>query len=259
MKGFWSALALLTRLPVPARAAAAGGVDLAGSIVFFPAAGALIGIILVGVARVGASPGLGFPLLVQAALLLTTWVGLTGALHLDGFMDTVDGLSSRRSRDEALAIMRDPRVGGMAVVAACLLLCWKLVLIHSLLAARELTAILLLVPVWSRWAMALAVVSFPYARSSGMGRDFRALGRRTRAVKVAGATALAALPAVASAAVQGMPPVVAVALPAAAALTSLAFGRVWSVRLGGLTGDTYGALNELAEVVLLLVAVIFRG
>ena len=111
-----AALQFLTRLPLPVQLPDSDAV-FRRSTVFYPAAGLLIGLLTAGSAW-GFSYL--FPFYINAALVLILWVFLSGGLHLDGLMDTADGLLSHRSRERMLEIMKDSRVGAMGVVAGVL-------------------------------------------------------------------------------------------------------------------------------------------
>ncbi|AJY77914.1 hypothetical protein VN24_21380 [Paenibacillus beijingensis] len=252
---FGASVQFLTRFPLPAAIPFTPPV-LTRSLVFFPAAGALIGALLAGCAYLF---DLALPALPAAALLLAVWVCASGGLHLDGLMDTADGVLSGRSRERMLEIMKDSRVGAMGVLAAILVLLLKFSLLCSLLQSADwgtCLPLLFAVPVWSRWWMSLAIVRWPYAGGeNGLGSYFRGanMGRIWGSLLVG--VALTA----AGARIGAFSPVETIMLCALALLLCLAAGTVsaqWiSRRLGGLTGDTYGALNELLEAALLLAAV----
>ena len=134
--------------------------------------------------------------------------------------------------------MKDSRAGSWAVVGLILLLLGKWIALQSVE-----PVLLILPPVMGRWAMVLAAGSFPYARTSGVGGFFRTgFGRTQLAVATASALVIAG---------SFSWPVVLVAL--AAPVTVLVVGT-WAARRlgGGLTGDVYGALGELTELVCLL-------
>lgn len=248
-----AAFQFLTRFPVPVRVDFTGAV-LVRSTVFYPAAGAAIGLVL---AAAGAAlAALGLPPMVSAALLLAMWTAFTGGLHLDGLMDTADGVLSHRSRERMLEIMKDSRVGAMGVIACVLYMVLKFALIYSLLASSDFSWIaLLLAPVWSRWTMVLAIAGWPYARTSVSGSGGGGLGSffqnvNSRQVVIAALVAL----------------VISIGFGVSAtlvsALTALAIGwgvSAWLARkLGGLTGDTYGAVNEITEIGILIAMILLE-
>ncbi|WP_027093129.1 adenosylcobinamide-GDP ribazoletransferase [Cohnella thermotolerans] len=262
LKAFAAALQFLTRLPVPARLAGAAHEDgdFRRSVAFFPAAGFVIGVLL---ALAGWLLGSALPPLVAAVLVTVLWIGVTGALHMDGLMDTADGLLSHRSRERMLEIMKDSRVGAMGVVAGTLAALLRAALLASLLPGQGAfaAAVLTVVPVWSRAFLATAIAGWPYARADS-GGGFGGLFRTVKAKHALAAAALACLLTAAALAVTDVWPFgqAAVFLLAAAAVTYGAgslLAASASRKLGGLTGDVYGALNECIELALLLAAVAY--
>jgi adenosylcobinamide-GDP ribazoletransferase len=237
MKPLVAAFAFLTRLPVwrgPLR-----DVELGRSVSFFP----LVGLVL-GFALTGATAGLAGSLApwLVAVLLAALLAALTGGLHLDGLADVFDALGGGRGdRVRMLEIMRDSRIGAHGATALVLLLVAKVAALAQVVERRDLLA-LLAFPTVARWLAAVLVVLFPYARPEGLGRAFSGEAGR---VQVGAATAIAAV----TLAVLG-PALLLPALGTAAAV--LAFGYWLYRRLGGLTGDVYGAAIELGEVVMLL-------
>lgn len=270
-QGIIAAFQLLTRLPFPVQVPYDRPTLAAGS-VCFPLAGAAIGLLTAGA---GSLFLLALPPLPAAALTLAVWIGLSGGLHLDGWLDTADGTLSHRSRERMLAIMKDSRVGAMGVLAGVLLLLVKFAALASLFEhqqAGQWALPLAAIPIWSRWWMTAAIAGWPYAREGeeGMGAMFRGV----RAVHAAGAAAVGLVltllllllgEPLLSAAVPGLPHaaqlLIAAALyPAAALLFGLPLA-IWLARkLGGQTGDTYGAMNEWTEagLLLLLAAILER-
>jgi adenosylcobinamide-GDP ribazoletransferase len=236
VKAVVAAFAFLTRLPVwrgPLR-----DVDLGRAVSFFPLVGLVLGFALTGVAA--ALAGNLSPWLI-AVLLATSLAALTGALHLDGFADVFDALGGGRGdRARMLEIMRDSRIGAHGAAALTLLLIAKVAALAQLAERRDLVT-LLAFPMVARWLAALLVVFFPYARAEGLGRAFSGEAGRAQA---AIATAVAAV----AIAVLGTPLI----LPAlGTAAVVLGFGFWLHRRLGGLTGDVYGAAIELGEVSML--------
>ncbi len=283
-----AALQFLTRLPLPVRFPESDAIY-RRSTVFYPAAGLLIGML-----AAGAAYGLSavFPLYVVAALALGLWVFLTGGLHLDGFMDTADGLLSYRPRERMLEIMKDSRVGAMGVIACVLLLLMKMMLLAALLdggaaafetgvdvgsmvpslayirlacplSLIERCLLFTLVPIWSRVFLPAAIAFWPYARQggSGLGGMFRSVRGRHATAAVALATLLSVLVLCVGGGWDWQDALVACAVLSAATGLVGGIGATFAARkLGGLTGDVYGALNETIELALLLglVAYLFR-
>ena len=239
MRAIVAAFAFLTRLPV--WRGPLSDADLGRSVSFFPLVGLVLGLALTGLAA--ALAGTVAPALI-AVLLATLLAVLTGGLHLDGFADVFDALAGGRGdRARTLEIMRDSRIGAQGAAALTLLLIAKVAALAQVAERRDLLA-LLAFPTVARWLAALLVVLFPYARAEGLGRAFSGEAGR---VQAAVATAIAIV-------VVGVlgPGLILPALGTAAGVLAFAF---WlHRRLGGLTGDVYGAAVELAEVLMLLLS-----
>jgi adenosylcobinamide-GDP ribazoletransferase len=251
MRSFLAALRFLTILPVPgfhrlsdADGSASLTTDWGRATAWYPAVGLLLGALLAGL-----DGGLRwlFPEGVAAVLLLVAWVSLTGALHLDGFIDCCDGLLAPVSRERRLEILRDVHAGAFGIVGVVLLLLTKGTALVSLAGDVRLPA-LLLTPTLARWCMTAAVLLYPYARSGpGLGQKAKT-GAGGPQLAVATATALLA-GALAWWAGLGW---TAGLLLLVAALTGWLVAHWIQSRIGGLTGDAYGAICELVEVVSLL-------
>lgn len=238
MISFLAALQFLTIAPPLVRRAFTPA-ELGRAVGVFPLVGLLLGGVLAGLDAL-----LPLPKTVNSALVLTAWVVATGALHLDGFLDSCDGLLGGHTPEERLRIMRDERVGAFAVIGGVLLLLLKYVSVLEVPSAQRGVALIVAVTL-GRWSMALAVVLFPYARPEGLGRDLKdQAGWREAAL----ATGLAGI-AVGLASWPGL-----AAMLVAGALTWMG-GRFVLGRLPGLTGDSYGALCEVVEVAVLLTCV----
>ena len=239
MNGLRSAIGFLTILPIAPRCSAG---DLAAARTWFPLVGLLLGAILAGADLMMNGP---FPLLLASALLTAALALMTRALHLDGFMDTCDALLGGFERERRLEILRDPHVGAFAVVGVISLLLIKFTAIAALPQMNR-TAMLMLFPCLSRWGMLLVMERFPYARSKGLGTMF--LGAQGKWPLIGGlGIALSAAIVLA-----GIPGVVLFAM---ASFIAWAVGS-WAARLlGGVTGDIYGAVNEVSEASVLILAV----
>ena len=244
MKSFLSALSFLTFIPTLRPASITQRV-ISNSRAWFPLVGLLMGLALVGI-EWGAREL--FPVYLTAALLLAFMIVITRGLHLDGFMDSCDGLFGGDTPERRREIMRDSHVGAFAVVGAAGLLILKYGALVSLLslnvAGKEW--VLLLFPVLSRWTMVLLLAVFPYSRARGLGTPFH----RGNAVIATGA---AAVMAVAAAILLGG--IGGAALLVGVSLLALLLGQGISRMLTGLTGDSYGAVNELSEAAVLMAAV----
>ncbi|MCR4399969.1 MAG: adenosylcobinamide-GDP ribazoletransferase [Syntrophomonadaceae bacterium] len=238
-----TAFRFLTRIPLPGNAPVTES-DLGAASAWFPAVGVVLGALVVAAGWVLRE---WYPAPVTAALLLAGLVAATGGLHLDGLMDTADGLMGSHLRERSLEIMKDSRVGAMGVTAGAGAMVLKFALLAAALQMQDWWRWLWLFPVLGRWALVYGLSSFPYARAEGgLGRPF-ALGSSRRQLWVASGVAVLAAWALGS--VRGMAAALAVWL-----FTAL-LARQVTRRLGGLTGDVYGALNEVAEITALLVLV----
>lgn len=243
IRAFALALQLLTRLPVPSSSRPPRPEELGLSVPFFPVVGLLVGALLAGLhtALWLVDPG------VLAAMVLVTWVLLTGGLHLDGLADTADAwIGGQGDRDRTLAIMKDSRSGPIAIVAIVLVLLAKFAALQALLAA-DARVILLLAPVLGRAVILLLLITTPYVRPDGLGAPYAdhlpRLSCGLLVVLVAAAT------------------IALLDWKGGALLGGLGVGflglRYWLLtRLGGATGDTLGAACELAETIALLTPVL---
>lgn len=240
---FLTALHFLTIIPAGVRREI-GARELGRAVGFFP----LVGLVLGGVLNLTAwGFALLFPPHLTAVLVLALWVLLTGALHLDGFLDACDGLFGGRTPEARLRIMRDERVGAFALAGGVLLLLAK----YAALSTPGFPwQSLLLAPVLGRWAMSLAVVAFPYARAEGTGRAMKDHAG-PREVLLAGGVALGVALWVAG--WEG------VAVWGLTGIVTWLSARFTLRRIPGLTGDIYGAMCEVVEVGVLVAGVVGRG
>lgn len=240
MVGFLAALQFLTVAPAVVRRPFTPE-ELGQAVGFFPLVGLVLGSVL-GLLAWGLAHL--FPPGATAALVLTTWVGLTGALHLDGFLDTCDGLFGGHDPETRLRILRDEQAGSYAVAGGVLLALTKYAALAALVGQTTQGAVPLLVaPVLGRWGMALAIVAFPYARPEGLGRAMKDHATWRQALL---------------AAVTSLGVVIVAAGGAGVAAWLLATGVIWLLarfalrRLPGLTGDLYGAMCEMVEALILV-------
>ncbi|TWD49989.1 adenosylcobinamide-GDP ribazoletransferase [Pseudomonas sp. SJZ131] len=239
MLPFWIALQFLSSLPIRLPGMPEPK-ELGRSLLFYPLVGLLFGLILWGmnIALAGA------PLLLHAALLLTVWVLLSGALHLDGLADSADAwLGGFGDRERTLTIMKDPRSGPIAVVTLVLVLLLKFAALLALIEQGQ-GAVLLIVPLLGRAALLGLFLTTPYVRAGGLGQALADHLPRTAGWRVLALSALGCL------LIGGMTDGL-VALVIAIALF-VWLRQVMLRRLGGTTGDTAGALLELLEMAVLV-------
>lgn len=178
----------------------------------------------------------------MATFLLLLPILCTGGLMLDGLMDTFDGIASGRSRERMLEIMKDSRVGSFGVLAliAMLLLQWSF--LHEIKPEMLLAAVFV-TPVIGRFGMVIAVSGFPYARKQGMGKIFAEMATKKMAAFALLVTLLCVVPV-------GKIAIVAFFV---GSIVAYLWARNLSRILGGLTGDTYGAVETVTETVVLCV------
>lgn len=238
MRRILVALGFLTIIPVKVDRLTAD--EPGRSMVYFPLIGLFIGAILIFIAR---GTSLFFPSLLNNLLILTLLVILTGALHLDGLADTLDGFYAGRTKEEILEIMRDSRTGVMGATGVVLVLLAKWASLYEMPLAIKDRA-LLLAPMLARWSMVLAAFTAPYAREGeGLGRPFA--GKIN--LPVFWASSLFTLAA--SVVLGGMKGIFLLLL---AGLVVIGLVEIMKRRIGGITGDTLGAVCELVEVVVLV-------
>lgn len=216
--------------------------DFSCSVPYFPLVGLVIGSLLAAV-----NYGLFYietPLFLRVTLLLLAEIIITGGLMYDGFMDTADGVFSARSRERMLEIMKDSHVGSNAVLAIIILLLLKIAA-YLELSGETLTWVLLTMSVATRTFMVVFIVNFPYARKEGIGHMFTKYAKSFYTyIAFAVCAGIIAACGLQYLAVAGI-----------CFTVTLIIAQYLKTQLGGLTGDTYGALTECGNVIYLLTAV----
>ncbi len=212
----------------------------------FPLAGAGVGGLVAGLG-VLLDPWLPPPIL--SALLLASLLAITGALHLDGFMDGFDGLFGGRSQERRLEIMRDSRVGSYGIAAAVSLLLAEYGSLISLPPNWRAAGLIAAVAV-SRWTMVFVLWYFPSASSKGLAASLKP---EIRWLHLLVATAIAFAIAIACFDWEGT-----ILIGVAFVIASLG-GRLATGRLGGISGDICGGLGQLVEACTLIASVVMAG
>lgn len=240
--GFLLAVQFLTRIPVTCK----GEVDdkkMARSMAFFSLVGLLLGALAAGLHIL---TSLVFALPVSNLVALVFLLFITGNLHGDGLMDTADGFFSGRPRERMLEIMRDSRVGSHGVMAGILVILAKFVLLGQMPLGKQGIALILAVAL-GRWSQVYGAALFPYARLTGGVGNFTAhvgygeLLFNSLTVIVLSLFLLN---------LQGL-------ILLGAVLTGTALLQWYtSKKIGGITGDTLGAVNECTEVLSLAVLLV---
>jgi adenosylcobinamide-GDP ribazoletransferase len=254
IKGFATTVSYVTCIPAVGRQirhpdSGLAQIDLSGLAKYLSAAGLLIGAILclflwlLGLFHTDS--------ILCATLLTVGWLCLTGGLHFDGLMDTADGIFSHQSVERMLEIMTDSRVGNYGVMTGVAVLLLKVACLASLPSAA-LYPVLLLSPSWARWCESFAIGKFPYLRDQGMGKVWHDTMRFPQDLFTG-----ALLPITASVLLGFINPLVVIVVAAATVFAGLVASYALAKKFGGHTGDTYGAVVELAEVGGLLIVSLF--
>ncbi len=238
------AFRFLTMLPIPYKQ----NEDLqqtARSSVWFPFVGLIIGGLLAAAYYLVNLAGF---TAVSAVLVIVLWILLTGGLHLDGLADTFDGLGGGRTRERRLEIMKDSRIGTFGALAIIAQLGLKTALVYDLPAELIIPA-LAVTPMIGRTLLLFLFRIFPSARPDGMGCFFQKNG--TWAEPIVGSVYMLAVLWF----LFGLTGLIASAITS---IIILLYSIFLNKRLGGLTGDCYGSVIEISEVLMLLsIAVIY--
>ena len=281
MTPFFIALQFLTRLKIVNQTEWSVE-DFGKSVVAFPYVGLIIGLILALLYGI-LSPFI--PLVPLMLILVIAEFLITGGLHADGLMDTSDGLFSGRERDRKLEIMKDSRIGSFGVVAFVFVTLLKWQLLTAIPTAEFIPMALIMMPLMSRWSLVLSIRSYPYAREQGMGAAFANLAPKhvityntlstffmpivILLIGVILYTLLYGVYSIFSIADVGY--VVGLGVLVYATLAIFQINIVSMIityiinrilnhyivkQLGGTTGDTYGFVVEVTEVLLLLIYII---
>jgi adenosylcobinamide-GDP ribazoletransferase len=240
---FLSSVQFLTRIPVPSQTYEAD--TLTRAVKFFPVVGALIGGSAALVHQLFA-PHL--PRVVTALLVVVWLVFLTGCLHEDGLADVADGFGGGWNREQVLLILRDSRIGSYGAAALMLSLLARILLISSLPLAH-VAQYLITAHVLSRWTTLPLSCFLPPAREPVLdradGQGARIARLTTRGTLIAGTAFSFGV----AAAVLRFRSVIPVLISVAVTFCSALYYRR---RIGGVTGDCFGATNQLAEVAVYL-------
>lgn len=241
MKRFLIALQFLTILPFDIKRKIEEE-DFGRSLVYFPVVGLLLGLFLAGVAFISGP----ISLLAKSILILMVWITITGGIHLDGYADTCDSFYGRRPKEEILKIMRDSRIGTMGATGIVMLVLFKFAMLSSI-ESGALWKILIMTAVFARWSQALACSTSKYARDEGKAGYF---------IKYAKTTDMfigALFTLTINWFLMGIKGIILFALLLAAIFLFIQYVKR---KIGGMTGDTIGATNEIAEAAALLFGLI---
>ncbi len=232
------AVAFLTRVPVGATHDPQG---FAQSFRYYPLIGALIG---AAVAMVWMVTSLFLPSSLAAGLAVACGILITGALHEDGLADTADGIGATSDRKQALKIMRDSRIGTFGAVSLIISIGLRWMALSSLTFHGGLAALVIAHAV-SRSAIIPAIVIFPNAREDGLAAT---IAGRLGTIDLLVAGILAGAICFLLAGVTGAV-LLAIGLTAGVIAASIC-----AIKLGGYTGDTLGATQQLSEITVMIAA-----
>jgi adenosylcobinamide-GDP ribazoletransferase len=231
---FMVAAQFLTRLPLPRVRFDPDSLSRAAT--FFPVVGLMIGLGAVVLQRI-AAPHLSRPLV--ALLVLTFLVLITGGLHDDGLADAADGFGGGSSREQVLTILRDSRIGSFGALALVLSVLARFLLLSSLPGGR-FTAFIVSAHVLCRWTtLPLSYFLAPARGSDGQGARI--------AQKISPAALLAGTLSSFAMVFYFLRMEFWIPVLAALVVTALS-GLYYSRRIGGVTGDCFGATNQLTEI-----------
>jgi adenosylcobinamide-GDP ribazoletransferase len=237
-----ASIVFCTRLPLLGTTAINSG-TLAKAAWTFPVAGVLIG--LIAAAVYGIAHRAGIPAWPAAALSVAATLLVTGCLHEDGLADTADGFGGGKTREQKLDIMRDSRIGTYGVCALIVALLLRVGVLASFFSAASVGWALIAAHAGARASMMALMFLVAPARRDGLSSDagqppIESAGAAVALGFVVAAICLGPLRAI-------------VALVLLAAVVAL---MAWLSRkqIGGQTGDVLGAVEQVSEIVILLVA-----
>jgi adenosylcobinamide-GDP ribazoletransferase len=241
---FLLAISFFTRIPIGKRDF--GSLTLAQATAYFPIVGALIGLLTGGFYLLMLA--LGLPTIISAWLTIGFHLLLTGGLHEDGLADTADGLASGRDREQKLSIMRDSRIGSYGVLALITIISLRANIMAGFTGNFATIMILVATAASSRTFLAVFMQTIPYARNYGLAAR---AGKPTTEQVI-----IAILIAICSLLLTGK------ILAALIAILSLAIiyvviKQIANKNFGGITGDVLGAVQQISEVALLLIFLIY--
>ncbi|AFY37830.1 Cobalamin synthase [[Leptolyngbya] sp. PCC 7376] len=197
--------------------------------------GGILSSVFLGLSTVNA------PSLIRGIIVTSLWLGITGGLHLDGAMDSADGLAVTNP-DKRLEVMADSVTGAFGAMTAIIILLFKFAAIASL--AENHWWLLLFIPMWGRWSQVVAIALFPYLKPKGKGafhkRDFNGIPDLITATLPA--ISLLGIFRIASIGIFSIAQVTIMSITVAIAIS------FWfKAKFNGHTGDTYGATVEWTE------------
>ncbi|KXK15538.1 MAG: cobalamin 5'-phosphate synthase [Chloroflexi bacterium OLB14] len=212
--------------------------EMGRAVAWFPLVGIALGFLLYGVNYLAQ---IFFPISVSATITLFAWIIFTRAFHLDGFMDTCDGLFGGFTPERRLEIMKDSRMGAFGTIGGILVLLTKYTALHS---SVNLFAALILATTLGRFASPIAIYFFPYVRENGLGFEMKqqvTLKEIVIASLITGITCLF------------ISSPLSFLLMLASVVISVLLSLYVMRLISGLTGDIYGAITTVVEMFVLII------
>jgi adenosylcobinamide-GDP ribazoletransferase len=242
------AFAFLTRIPAGMVGGPAGAApDFREVPRVFPLVGAVIGI--AGGAVLAIAVWLGEPPTIAAALGVAATILLTGAMHEDGLADTADGFGGATSTEGKLEIMADSRIGAYGATALVLSILFRVAVLSGIAGTGGFRAALALIAAEaaSRAAMVRLWHSLPAARIGGLSQAAGTPDQRAMLIAMAAAAVIVVVTVIPAFGV-----VAAIVASLVLALAAYAFIRLTSNQIGGQTGDTLGACQQVTAIAFLI-------
>ncbi|MFH1074528.1 MAG: adenosylcobinamide-GDP ribazoletransferase [Candidatus Firestonebacteria bacterium] len=237
MKSFLIALQFLTSIPLKIKDIKQK--ELPGSATYYPLVGLVIGAALAVSFFIFDG---NFPRPVSSILVVGVYLLLTGAFHLDGFTDTVDGLYGGRTKEDILRIMGDSSIGAKGAAWVVFILTLKIIILITL-AGDKLYPALILFPVLGRYSMTILMKYSSYAKEYGLGKVYCKNITGAQFVVINAFTLLLSM----FFGLKGL------AAFAGVVIAALILKKYFDKKLGGATGDIFGFTVEVTEVIALLV------
>ena len=202
-----------------------------------------------------------FPPELANGLLVFVIIITSGGLHLDGLADTFDAIALRGDREKKLLVMKDSTIGPVGVIAIVILILLKYLALNAFFFhSSPITyySSLFLMPVFSRWVMVTAIFHGKSARQDGIGKIFV---ENTKLKELIIATSLTVLIFLLVLFITHYPLPITYFLFVLLVLYIFSFVSVWfcNKKFGGMTGDTFGAVSEISEILFLIISVIIRN
>jgi len=238
IRSFLLALQFLTRIPTPQLSGITDR-EIGLSQYYYPVIGLIIGLVLLLAANIISLSSSSL----EAALLVTLWVMVTGALHIDGLADCADAwVGGYGDKDKTLAILKDPQSGPVAVTLVVCVLLIKFAALEAIISSDQLSA-LILAPVIARSLLPLLFHTAPYVRSNGLGATLN----QTKSLPLLLTTLL-----ITSLLANYLLGISALIVMLVSLFVLMLIRNMSLNRLDGLTGDVAGALVELVEIAVLV-------